>query len=275
MSATSTDTDEFWSIALQKGNEVPWSDSEDEDEGCQRATYRILAPSLRLKLASKPLSGSMNNPVGSEAWFGSAILAALLLGEESSDGSSSRWIRSDDHSFLELGSGAVGFSGLCLALTLSKRDDNSNVILSDNQPDLLDILRANVVDFHAQVREQQPDLELPRIQVENFDWTKDEDSERIPPVDLVVGAELVYTGETANACAHCLNGLRRSSPALRVLIVQVSDRYGFRNIFLPALEGAQVHEEPVPANIHERACSWIPHGGTLDRFDFTICSIQW
>jgi hypothetical protein len=105
---------------------------------------------------------------------------------------------------------------------------------------------------------------------------KDESHDRVDALQLVVGSELVYTPETARACAKSVTFLLERYPRLLVLIIQVIHRDGWSNAFLPLLRDQTnfvIHEECIPVDCDTMARDLIPTGGTLDRFDFGACYI--
>ena len=110
-----------------------------------------------------------------------------------------------------------------------------------------------------------------------MDSETDHDKEG-PHLQLVVGSELIYSAETARACAHVVESILVWNPDVLLVFVQVADRDGWSNVFLPTvrgIEGACVKEMPImDAEIHEKASQLIQHGGTLDRFDFALCTIS-
>jgi hypothetical protein len=239
-----------------------------------------------------------NSPLGSEAWYASALLTCLLLQVVEDDDSSILGPlllpHNDDNDddddndpfvVLELGSGAVGLSGLACAVALQqqqrrRRRRQWKVVLTDNDPLVLEQLRKNVErnlpnlllssandddDDNSSSGQQQ------HILVEHLDWGSNNDPLwKNMHVDLVIGSELVYTQETAQACSDILlRLLRENSNNIQIWIVQVTDRFGWMDFVIPTLEAsgtARVQTfQPISAEIHDLAATLIPMGGTLDR----------
>jgi hypothetical protein len=96
-------------------------------------------------------------------------------------------------------------------------------------------------------------------------------------IDIVLGSELVYTTSTATSCANLVRCLLREHPHLLILLVQVIDRDGWKDVFLPlvtSLRGVQVDEGAIlDPSIHETASHLVPHGGSLEPSDFGACFI--
>eukprot|EP00978_Attheya_sp_CCMP212_P004932 scaffold10798_cov46-Attheya_sp.AAC.1 len=157
------DDDAFWSVALgstdtgspirqqQRRRRSSSSSCGGEEPRTDRAQWFELLPgSLRLTLNALPeRRGVLSEHLGSRAWHASAILACLLLQPHpwlERCASNKRHSNNDNDgslTFLELGSGAVGLSGLALA-ALAARQPPSNpgrsrqsprVILTDLQQD--------------------------------------------------------------------------------------------------------------------------------------------
>jgi hypothetical protein len=111
------------------------------------------------------------------------------------------------------------------------------------------------------------------------------DDHDVDALQLVIGSELVYTTETARACANSVAFLLERYPRLLVVIIQVIHRDGWSNVFLPLLRehdassnttttrNIVIHEECIPVDCDTMARGMIPAGGTLDRFDFGACYI--
>jgi Lysine methyltransferase len=126
-----------------------------------------------------------------------------------------------------------------------------------------------------QARQQQQQQRTRPMDHSGDDHTED-------ALQLVVGSELVYTTETAHACAQCVRFLLERYPRLLVVIVQVIHRDGWSNVFLPTLlrddqskknDNIVIEEECIPVDCDTIARGMIPAGGTLDRFDFGACYI--
>lgn len=323
--------DAFWKIAFLDTGSAPSSEDsnitksnralyEDDYFSLARGTSSMYELSFLpygpvcLRLAPLPLVDGSVNPLGSEAWYGSALLGALLLTADSEGNRIKKHMCNCCHSgkyplhALELGSGAVGLSGFALWLMLARfpsqtdhdADLSNNcrnlVILSDNDPDTLQQLELNVRSNVANIRIKYPGDALPEFDVHYLDWNEDYEGynklvrydgtdaagSKQSSLQLVIGSELVYSTETAHACAKIVIGLLRQHPDVLVVIVQVADRDGWNNDFIPILQrtsGICVEEEsPIQTNaafLHEMASTLIRHGGTLDYFsDFAVCYIS-
>jgi hypothetical protein len=87
----------------------------------------------------------------------------------------------------------------------------------------------------------------------------------------------VYTHDTARACSKIVLALLRDNPDALVFILQVTDRDGWSNVFLPSIrrnDDLVVIEESIQnSDLHDLAASLIPQGGVLDRFAFGACYI--
>ena len=204
-----------------------------------------------------------------------------------------------DLRILELGSGAIGLPGISFAAALSQRQERFpswTVILTDNDKSLLKRLEANVrsnVNSNKILLSNNGDriesLENRNINVEYLEWDlerNDSDNnedgndkiiesksthDRLLSADIVIGSELVYTRETAIALVKVLFSLLDRNPAVKIWIVQVTDRYGWKEIVIPALESEKnisIENIPLTYDIHEVASTMIPMGGALDRYAF-------
>jgi hypothetical protein len=121
------------------------------------------------------------------------------------------------------------------------------------------------------------------VHVQPLDWrdyTSDTCGSSLPPLDLVIGSELIYTEETARSCAAVVMHLLQVNPTLLILILQVTDRPGFETHFLPLLYDLHVRiQQPLDAELHEAAALVVASagdklGGTLDRFAYGLCWIK-
>jgi hypothetical protein len=317
------DDDEFWQVALEGSGvennifvgEHDASEEEDDDAGEPCRSTEIVHrlefpdyPSLSLRLRSLPLSQCIRSPLGAQAWYGSALLTALLLSDATAGARIHQHLESFSSSeqcvsALELGSGAVGLSSLALGWMLKHRPkgrscqkQDDRIVLTDNDNHVLQQLRENI-KFNIERIEPQSVSTMPKYQVEHLDWndgynrkalfrnsslhTHGNETEPSFPsasLQLVVGSELVYTTETARACAHVVRSILDQNPNVLIAIVQVADRDGWDDIFLPTLrqaEGVCVEDMfLVDAVLHERASRLIRHGGTMDRFGFALCYIS-
>ena len=331
--------DPFWEIALHyDGREQVTNDAFDNDndgdgddsEGEEgralswnRKTYRLPNSSVSLELAPLVSDDGVWSPVGDHAWYSSALLTCLILQgrtkmNEEDDGcnddnkqrildDSTGRILPDQHGadneirVLELGSGAIGLSGISFAVALAQRQDlfpSWTVSLTDNDNSLLKQLEANVrsnissKNLVLSSPDDSTDIESSgnkNIEVEYLDWDlgcdgdndedknddqefkKNSNQERLLSADIVIGSEVVYTGETAHALVKILLTLLDRNPAVKIWIVQVTDRYGWREIVIPALESDKninIEHIPLTYDIHEMASTMIPMGGALDQHAF-------
>lgn len=309
--------DEFWKIALATdGNKRQSVESDDssgsnhdgdiscgyDHDGSDHADPAVTtrARSYRLPLAGalfpngvtlrlSGLSTGIASPLGAQAWYGSALLSAALIDPRSND---LREALANAGAALELGSGAVGLSGLALACVLAERqhrqttlhgkspDVTSRLFLTDRDEQVLRQLQANVTRATKQLSQEHPDVLLANISVRRLDWndvTAIARDVRDAKIRLVVGSELVYTAHNAKACARMILALLDANPRALVMIVQVTDREGWSTVFLPTLLQSNqviVKTEPIDPSWHELASSMIPLGGTTDRFDFGVCYIS-
>ena len=184
---------------------------------------------------------------------------------------------------LELGSGAVGISGLCMAWYLAqttRKTQRHVVILSDNETECLRQLQRNVQN-NSHIYQYQEGEAIVDCRVQQIYWGQTATTMQstwnaflnVDCVDIILGSELVYTPETAAACRDCLVSLTRQYPRALVCIVQIVDREGWQNIFLPGLRdaGLYIREEAVDVECDAAAHAMMKRGGSLDRFDFGIC----
>jgi predicted nicotinamide N-methyase len=242
-------------------------------------------------------------PLGAEAWYGSALLVALLVQTEEHNkihehinDCYQRGMRTIN--VLELGSGAVGLAGLVAGLsitgylhTIARNNDHPKcrVILTDHEPNVLQQLEQNIQSNQVKLKHQFPKNDLPEYAVQNLDWNDDVEVNSLLDENdiaerhwqLVIGSELIYNDATSYACINIVLQLLQSNPDVVIVIVQIADRDGWNDIFVPTLRktrGICVHEEsPLTSNsvfLHEVATKLIPHGGTLNRYsDFAVCYI--
>jgi hypothetical protein len=290
--------DEFWEIAMEQQERVESSDDDDDNtEPSRRMRYKLPkhtntnTTTTTLELQPLAAKDGIWIPLGADAWYASALLATMFFQYQQDDKAESSIIlttsllasngrRSSPIKILEIGSGAVGLSGLACAAALRTNDDIQmpwTLTMTDNDPAVLRQLKDNV-------QHNLPKLDLNdtnnKIHVESLDWNDDNVSTShttiTRDVDLVIGSELVYSDETATACTKLLLRLLRDNPDIRIWIVQVIDRWGWLDIVLPALEaqGATVTSVPISFQVHEMACTMIPMGGTLDRHAYGAFSIS-
>lgn len=96
-------------------------------------------------------------------------------------------------------------------------------------------------------------------------------------LQLVIGSELVYNNVTAHACTDMIYSIVERNPSILIIIIQISDRDGWSNIFIPRLrQNDQLIVEEITlldSMLHERASKLVPFGGTLNREDYTLCYI--
>lgn len=271
--------DEFWKVALEADPAVAkerlmGEDDADFDDGLHDGgkiiAYRLPTTDIVLNLESLAATDGIWSPLGADAWYASALLASMLLTNECSI-----WqTRNDlgDFVVLELGSGAVGLSGLACAVALGRRKEGKarcKVILTDNDLPVLEKLRSNVS------RNEEAVLSISdqtmEISVQHLDWNDGCDESLIAAVDLVLGSELVYTEETAIACCNLLESLLNTKCGMDIWIVQVTDRYGWLDIVVPRLEsvkGVSILPVPISADAHKLASSMMPMGGAMDRYAY-------
>lgn len=292
------ETDEFWSIALadhidglKTDNDRISESSEDDHDGATPTVYALHGPSssssIRLYLSPLPLTEGVCSSLGAQAWYGSALLTSFLLLEEEErtdtilplpQGSQNVYV-------LELGSGAVGLSGFALwwkmAHTSMSSDSSCQVILTDCDAAVLAQLASNVQTNMDRIATEMPNQKLPAIRVEALDWSSPDTLEQLVPstasLPLVIGSELVDSQETAWACSKMVSRILHQHEETLVVLIQVVDREGWSNTFLPSLrqQGFVVKEQDIlDDSLHDRASLWIRHGGTLDRFDFGSCYIH-
>lgn len=279
--------DEFWALALMS-TEDRTSHRIGDDEGetyidevhsSQRLKTYSLPCGITLAVSSLPQNEGIMSPLGAQAWHASSLLAAHLVLHK--DELFKNMSNSHDFNCLELGCGSVGLSGMTLAAVLNGICCiiHASVWLTDLPDDgILDNLRKNVIRNEAMF----PNVTL---RVEPLDWvdftTNNVSVPTLPPLDLVIGSELVYTEETAVACAAVVTRLLQDNPNLLVVIIQVMDRPGFETNFLPLLQkNFDVRiQQPLDAELHEAASRIVASVGdqlcgTLDRFAFGSCWIK-
>mmetsp|Transcript_3959 Transcript_3959/g.9444 ORF Transcript_3959/g.9444 Transcript_3959/m.9444 type:complete len:347 (-) Transcript_3959:135-1175(-) len=200
-----------------------------------------------------------------------------------------------DIRILELGSGAIGLPGISFAAALSQRPElfpSWTVSLTDNDMSVLKQLesniRSNIAPNKINLSSTGNGVESPgkkSVNVEYLDWDiesndkndeNDKKSKRNNPdallsADIVVGSELVYTRETGLALVKILFALLDRNPAVKIWIVQVTDRYGWKEIVIPALESKKkirIEKIALAYEVHEIASTMIPMGAALDRYAF-------
>lgn len=276
--------DEFWKLALMSGEDRKLSShsGDDNDESGNEAadtgslsrlkTYS-LPNGITLEVSSLAENDGVMSPLGAQAWHASSLLACYIILHQ--DTLFADMDKNHGLHCLELGSGAVGIAGMTLATVLSDicPANCASVLLTDlaSEEGILDTLAQNVSrnkNLFSNVN----------VRVDPLNWNDFRNSETVPSMpllDLVVGSELVYTEETAVACAAVVTRLLRDNPKLLALIIQVTDRPGFETHFLPLLKGFDVRvEQPFDCDLHETASRIVEFGGTLDRFAYGACWIR-
>ena len=290
MKASSSDSDDFlWQVCFDGDapqSSAPWSQDGDSrsEEGIEAYNdsssgniYRLPTTTVGLKLQPLPAKDGVWSPVGADAWYSSALLSTILLTEEGQSLSLHKII-DDNHSnnqmkdfmVLELGSGAVGLSGFACAIAVGRKNSSSKVFLTDNDPDVLKQLEKNIHNCQ--------DLMPSNVCLEatHLDWGDFAASDVPQGIDLVIGSELVYTDDTGTACANLLLELLANNDSIKIIIVQVVDRYGWKEILIPKLEaiGASIQPIDLSAETHATAMKMIPRGGTLDPYSYGGFMIQ-
>lgn len=280
--------DEFWRLALMSNEQrkVEAAPNYDDDEPdvtiTQGANKRLktynLPDDITLSVSNLAESEGVMSPLGAQAWHASSLLAAYLIHHKDSllRGTT---VKDHDIHCMELGSGAVGLSGMTLAAVLNNLYSDASVLLTDlaTERGVLETLQDNV----SRNEHVFPNID---VRVQALDWNDFTDSEYVPslpPFDFVIGSELIYTTETAVACAAVVTRLLHDNPNLMILIIQVVDRPGFETHFLPLLrqEFDVCVEQPLDAELHDAASTIVASvgdqlGGTLDRFAYGSCWIR-
>jgi hypothetical protein len=288
--AGNDDEDGFWRLALMSLDdqqprrlEEHQSDicSDDCDENIQRLKTYSLPSNIKFTVSSLEENEGIMSPLGSQAWHASSLLAAYIILKADSLFKSTN--TNHIKRCLELGSGAVGLSGMTLAAVLSNMyPPGAKVILTDleSETGVLNNLQENVKRNMSMF----PNV---GVDVQALDWNDFVDNKRVSesrlrPLDLVMGSELVYTPETAVACGGVVAHLLHNNPNLLVLIIQVTDRPGFETHFLPLLQkkfNVRV-EQPLDSELYDVASGIVVDaggrlmGGTLDRFAYGACWIS-
>ena len=279
--------DDFWKIALEdepvnnRDKNGVWEDDSDSDDAMAVASkpvaYRLPTTNqTTLHLESLAASDGIWSPLGADAWYASALLATMVLTNEIPS-----VLLPSTRTVLELGSGAVGLSGLACAIAMARNENATGrhkIILTDNDPPVLDKLRLNTernIDTILSCRSKL-EVELD-IAVHHLDWNEECDEPFRHSIDLVIGSELVYTQETGQACSKMLEGLLKNNPNVDIWVVQVTDRFGWLDIVVPRLESLEdvsVVAIPISSDTHTLAASMIPFGGTGDRHAYGAFHIQ-
>jgi predicted nicotinamide N-methyase len=258
------DEDAFWAIALStepRHQDFEDADDNDDDDFCDSNTAVYRVENVDLHLSSLPESSGAWSPVGAQIWHASAVLACLPFNFESF------------RTVLEIGSGAVGLSGLALAVRM--KDPSKLMLLSDvDEEGIMGQLQSNVnLNTTKVLSGSQDGVQMTQVRVEEIDWRVATAIDVLPPLDLIVGSELVYTDETSAACALLLKNLLDRNPQARVAIIQVFDRPGWSE-FLTLLSDKAIRiVQPLPPEWHDRAAKMIRKEalGTLSRDDYGLC----
>lgn len=283
MTNPSRQLDDFWTIALS--DEAPPNNERDEDDEdpfldnlqvAQRLKTYLL-DGITLTVSSLPQTEGIWSPLGAQAWHASSLLASYLISHGNDLLVFEKINSGDNVTVLELGSGAVGLSGMTLAAVLENTNRSASVLLTDLPEDgILENLQDNV----NRNKSSFPNID---VQVQPLDWMDYISAATVPslpPLDLVIGSELVYTEETARSCAAVVTRLLKDNPKLSIVIIQVMDRPGFESHFLPLLNDFEIRiQQPLDAELHEAASRIVASagdqlGGTLDRFAYGICWIR-
>jgi hypothetical protein len=293
--------DGFWDVALIHNQEAQLEIFDDEhidhQNGGKFTLYHLPNTSITLKLAQLPQEDGVWSPVGSDAWYSSALLTSLILREVTSHESSTSTSNKTDGMFpqthdkavplriLELGSGAKALPGFAAAAALSlfsSRFPSWTVTLTDNHKDILHQLEANVAANQVRIISSEKS-NIQRINVEYLDWGTTDESTEDPnkastlDADVVIGSELAYSEETATALAKILSALLHRNPHAAIWIVQVTDRHGWEDIVIPSLQSkpnVKIEYIPLTWDIHNTAGGLIQMGGVLDRFAFVVVKIS-
>jgi hypothetical protein len=293
--------DGFWDIALMHyhGHGARLKDFDDEEiidhQNCGKFTsYHLPNTSITLRLTQLPQEDGVWSPVGSDAWYSSALLTSLILREvmtpESSTSQADRMFPQTHEKaiplrILELGSGAKALSGFAAAAALSllwNRYPSWTVTLTDNNVDILHQLESNVAaNKHRIISTDKSTVQ--HINVEHLDWGAAVDiasySNQLSTLDadIVIGSELVYSTETATALAKMLSVLLQRNPHAEIWIVQVIDRHGWNDIVIPSLQSQpnfKIEHIPLTWDIHDTAGGLMQMGGVLDHYAFGAVRIS-
>jgi predicted nicotinamide N-methyase len=327
--------DPFWEIALdhdhryESRGQIYCFDHDDTVPLQGKITkYQLPNSSVSLELAPIATEDGIWAPVGADAWYASALLTVLVMREvslrkEDTDDDEDRIFnerivatssnrKNSNIRVLELGSGAVGLSGIAFAAALSQQETRFpcwTVTLTDNDKTLLKQLEENVLSNMSNIIPSRDKNVLGNrsIQVKHLDWDDDDDDDDsndsysvnnddddddddddefksnnkdMLSADIVIGSELAYTEETANALVKIILKLLERNPNVQIWIVQVTDRYGWSEIVIPVLESKKnnhikIENIPLTCDIHEKASKMIQMGGVGgvgDRFAFgAVC----
>ena len=266
------------------------NESAEEDPGesdrCSGITFELTALSLLTQQGEQ-------NPVGAQGWFASAVLSSLLLLDwrhpalkkdlerlVSTNATSSNI--SCPRTVLEIGSGTISLVGMTLTWILAQHqqdslakqqlqvDDTHNaewksrVVLTDNNPQCLDQLEINADTvrnglqryFNTTTYDTStlPDLQVKPLDWENHDQTQSVvDVENNGSIDIILGAELVYTSTGAGLCSHQIAKILKQNPRAVLWLAQYP-RDGWLHVLKIALErqlsGRLNLESFCPTEIH-------------------------
>lgn len=281
------DEDIFWKVAFVQNESRTASDFEEEDRDSPDTSvhqardfvlkYQSTTLHLRLEFLAKG-SGAWS-PLGASPWYGSALLTAILLDTKSPNNRIHQHLSRNDYTVdaLELGSGAVGLSGIALGLLLTV---NSSITLSDNDSSCLKQLEVNMTrntGKDARLEGQNPN-ELPKYDVQPLDWSNEDHVVGLNSIQLIIGSELVYTQQTGEACLCIVRSFIRRNCNILIVVVQIADRNGWDSVFLEGLraeEAVAVEIERPSREHHATASSWVVPGGTLNvESDYEIAYIS-
>jgi hypothetical protein len=246
-----------------------YSGRQDDEGASGIKTYRLPSTSIALELRPLPKKRGVWSSLGADAWYSSALLSTILLnGQIKFEYSATK----REIVALELGSGAVGLSGFACAVALSSRAlkaASSRVLLTDNDSDVLKQLGKNIENNKSLISSNV------NIEARHLDWA-DFTPDLPETIDLVIGSELVYTNDTGSACAKLILELLKRHNKIKIVIVQVVDRFGWNEILIPKLEeaGASIQAIHLSAETHATAMKLIPRGGTLDPYAYGAFEIQ-
>jgi Lysine methyltransferase len=292
-----SEEDAFWKIALDEevGSQTEEKNRDPSSEPTCVYVLDLREPyaTLQCQLTALPLPSWTEQSTGAQAWYGSALLSALLLQSPHDDDRSRihQYIcaharrRHSSISILELGSGAVGLAGVVAGFsilthlrTISLPREGAKtcrVFLTDHDPHVLHQLELNVRSNEMQWLQRFAKSEIPEFVVKSLDWK--DGWRRDASIHLVIGSELVYNTNTACDCAQLVLQLLQDFPGLLVVLVQVTHRDGWIEVFLPTVRqtaGVVIQEEVPSHELHTAASKLVAPGGTLHpRADFTVCYI--
>ena len=242
-------------------------DDDDDDDGfpmCGSAarrtsrktfkTFKIFSGKICVDLHQLQEDGVLST-IGGEVWEAAYLLSNYLC------------LRKDvvvkSEKVLELGAG-LGLVGLVCASLFDEQHKKGRVCLSDFSFDLVRNLKRNA--RRNRVGGMKMGCEVNVRKIDWFDYTQqrqsravvvaaaaaavDEDDEDDDAYDLLVGSALVYSPSHA-ALADALKYLLGKKRGSKALVLQILDRPGFRDAFLPRCEelGLDVKIEAVTEEV--------------------------